>query len=230
MADYDVVVVGSGPGGYVAAIRAAQLGMKAAVVERAEVGGVCLNWGCIPTKALLRNAEVLSLFRHAADFGISVDNLTHDFGMAIDRSREVVKKLTDGVGFLLRRNKVELVEGTGVLKDRNTVAVSTDRFLSTDNVIVATGARPRDIAALPVDGKVVMVRRIQEPSIGRWAFPAGFVDLGESVGDAAAREMEVGMEDGPGVRPPGPISSEALAASRGSRTEQLRKQQKPSFF
>ena len=159
MADYDVVVVGSGPGGYVAAIRAAQLGMKAAVVERAEVGGVCLNWGCIPTKALLRNAEVLGLFRHAADFGISVDNLRHDFGMAIDRSREVVKKLTDGVGFLLRRNKVELVEGTGVLKDRNTVAVSADRSLSADNVIVATGARPRDIAALPVDGKVVITSR-----------------------------------------------------------------------
>ena len=106
MADYDVLVLGSGPGGYVAGIRAGQLGMKAVVIERSEVGGVCLNWGCIPSKALLRNAEVLSLFQHASDFGISVDNLRYDFGKAIDRSREVVKRLTTGISYLLKKNQM----------------------------------------------------------------------------------------------------------------------------
>jgi dihydrolipoamide dehydrogenase len=160
LSDYELVVLGSGPGGYVAAIRAGQLGMRTAVVERAEVGGICLNWGCIPSKVLLRNAEVLGLFQHAADFGISVDNLRYDFGVAIDRSREVVKQLTSGVGFLLKKNKVEYIEGTGVLKDRNTVEVeSGGRTLTTDNVIIATGARVRELPALPIDGQVVMTSR-----------------------------------------------------------------------
>ena len=160
MSDYELVVLGSGPGGYVAAIRAAQLGMRTAVVERAEVGGICLNWGCIPSKALLRNAEVLSLFQHAADFGISVDNLRYDFGAAIDRSREVVKRLTGGVAFLLKKNKVDYIEGAGVLKDRNTVEVENGgRTLSTENIIIATGATVRELPALPIDGQVVMSSR-----------------------------------------------------------------------
>ena len=160
MPDYDVVVLGSGPGGYVAAIRAGQLGMKTAVVERDEIGGVCLNWGCIPSKALLRNADVLGLFQRAGEFGISVDNIQYDFSKAIDRSREVVGRLTRGVGFLLKKNKVEHVEGVGVLKDRNTVAIEdTDRTLSTANVIIATGARFRELPALPVDGQVVITSR-----------------------------------------------------------------------
>ena len=159
MPDYDIVVVGSGPGGYVAAIRAGQLGLRTAVVERADVGGVCLNWGCIPSKALLRNAEVLSLFRHADDFGISVDNLRYDFGKAVDRSRKVVEKLTRGVSFLLKKNGVEYVEGRGKLKDRNVVEVDSGRTLTTDNVIVATGARMRELPTLPVDGRVVITSR-----------------------------------------------------------------------
>ena len=160
MPDYDVVVLGSGPGGYVAAIRAGQLGLKPAVVEADEIGGICLNWGCIPSKALLRNAEVLSLFQHAEDFGISVDNLQYDFGKAIDRSREVVKRLTTGVGFLLKKNKAEHVEGMGVLKDRNTVEIGGGtRTLTTENVVLATGARIRPIPSLPVDGKVVITSR-----------------------------------------------------------------------
>ena len=160
MPDYDVVVLGSGPGGYVAAIRAGQLGLKTAVVEADEIGGICLNWGCIPSKALLRNAEVLSLFQHAEDFGISVDNLQYDFGKAIDRSREVVKRLTTGVGFLLKKNKAEHVEGMGVLKDRNTVEIGGGtRTLTTENVVLATGARIRPIPSLPVDGKVVITSR-----------------------------------------------------------------------
>ena len=111
MEEYDVIVIGSGPGGYVAAIRAGQLGMKAAVVERSELGGVCLNWGCIPSKALLKNAEVLNYVQHADDYGITVDNYDADFGKAIDRSRKVVKKLTDGIGFLLKKNNVDVFEG-----------------------------------------------------------------------------------------------------------------------
>ena len=106
MADFDVVIVGAGPGGYVAAIRAAQLGLNTAIVEKESVGGVCLNWGCIPSKSLLRNAEVLNLVNNAEEFGITFDNLTFDFSKAIDRSREVVEKLTTGVQYLLNKNGV----------------------------------------------------------------------------------------------------------------------------
>lgn len=160
MADYDLVVLGAGPGGYVAAIRAGQLGMKTAVVERDNVGGICLNWGCIPSKALLRNAEVVRLMRHAADFGISFDNPRYDFGAAIDRSRQVVKRLTGGVGFLLKKNGVEQVKGTGVLQDRNTISVKeSGQTLSARNVIIATGARGRALPNVPIDGKVVITSR-----------------------------------------------------------------------
>ena len=141
MAEYDVVVVGSGVGGYVAAIRAAQLGMNTAVVERSELGGTCLNWGCIPSKALLRNAEVVSLLNHADEFGIVFDNVRVDFGKAIDRSRRVVKRLTDGVSFLLKKNNVTVYEGYGTLKDASTVEVQrAGETLSAKNIIIATGA------------------------------------------------------------------------------------------
>jgi len=160
LADYDVVVIGGGPGGYVAAIRAGQLNMKTALMEKEEVGGVCLNWGCIPSKALLRNAEVLSLLNHAEDYGITVGDIQPDFGKAIDRSRKVVEKLTSGVASLLKKNKVEYIEGTGVLEDRNTVAVrEADRTLITGNIVIATGARSRQLESLPVDGKVVITSR-----------------------------------------------------------------------
>ena len=160
MPDYDVVVVGSGPGGYVAAIRAGQLGMETAVVEQGVVGGVCLNWGCIPSKALLRSAEVLSLFRRADEFGISVDNLQYDFGKAVDRSRKIVRHLTRGVSYLLKKNHVEYIEGVGILKDKNTVQVGDNgRTLTANNVIIATGAKLRRLPALPVDGRVVITSR-----------------------------------------------------------------------
>ncbi len=159
MADYDLVVLGSGPGGYVAAIRAAQLGLKTAIVERDALGGVCLNWGCIPSKALLRNAEVLGLVRHADDFGISFDNLTYDFGVAVDRSRRVVKRLTTGIGALLRKNQVEHIEGTGVFKDSSTLQIEGGGTLSANNVIIATGARERTIPSLPVDRETVITSR-----------------------------------------------------------------------
>ena len=160
MADFDLVVMGSRPGGYVAAIRAAQLGMKTAIVERSEVGGVCLNWGCIPSKALIRNAEVVGLFKHAEEFGITADNIEFDFSKAVRRSREVVKKLTSGVRFLLDKNGVEIVSGSGVLLDPGTVDIQNkDRKLTADKVIVATGARPRAIPSLPIDGEIVIGSR-----------------------------------------------------------------------
>ncbi len=160
MAEYDVLVLGSGPGGYVAAIRAGQLGMKTAVVERDALGGICLNWGCIPSKALLRNAEVLSIIRHADQYGIGVGDVSPDFGKAIDRSRSVVGRLTRGVGSLLRKNKVDHIQGTGVLQDANTVRINEDgSVVSADHIIVATGASQRDIPGLPIDHETVITSR-----------------------------------------------------------------------
>ncbi len=159
-AEYDVVVVGAGPGGYVAAIRAGQLGLKTAVVEADEVGGVCLNWGCIPSKSLLRNAEVLSLFKRASEFGISYDNLRYDFGTAISRSRTVVRRLTNGVKSLLKKNKVDLINGFARLEDASTIAVDGDaRTITAKNIIVATGTRPRPVPGLEIDGDVVISSR-----------------------------------------------------------------------
>ena len=158
--DFDVAVIGGGPGGYVAAIRAGQLGLRTALVEQDELGGICLNWGCIPSKALLKNAEVLSLFRRSEEFGISVDNLRYDFGKAIDRSRGVVRRLTAGVASLLRKNKVEHVKGRGRLSDAHTVAVDDgSRSFTAANVIVATGARPRPVPGLEVDGDTIIGSR-----------------------------------------------------------------------
>lgn len=160
--DYEVVIIGGGPGGYVAAIRASQLGLKTAIVEHDEVGGVCLNWGCIPSKALLRNAEVLTLFQRAEEFGISFDNLRYDFGAAISRSRTVVKRLTSGVESLLEKNKVNHIKGYARLRDAHTVEVELggDSWtLTATNVIVATGARGRAVPGLKVDGETVITSR-----------------------------------------------------------------------
>ncbi|MDE2861774.1 MAG: dihydrolipoyl dehydrogenase [Chloroflexota bacterium] len=158
--DFDVAVIGGGPGGYVAAIRAGQLGLRAALVEEAELGGICLNWGCIPSKALLKNAEVLSLFHRAEEFGITVDNLQYDFGKAIDRSRGVVRRLTAGVGMLLRKNKVEHVKGRGRLSDAHSVVVDGgERSFTAANVIIATGARPRPLPGLEMDGDTIIGSR-----------------------------------------------------------------------
>lgn len=160
MADYDVVVIGAGPGGYVAAIRAAQLGMSTAVIEDDNVGGVCLNWGCIPSKSLLRNAEVLELVKNAGDYGISVGEIDYDYGKAIDRSRQVVRRLTGGVGSLLRKNGVEHISGRATLSSANAIAIDgSERAISADNVIIATGARARHIPGIPVDGETVLTSR-----------------------------------------------------------------------
>ena len=158
--EYDLVVIGAGPGGYVAAIRAAQLGLKTVIVERDALGGVCLNWGCIPSKALLRNAEIVSYFNRAEEFGLKFENFSADFTAAIDRSRKVVDRNVRGVSYLLRKNEVEHITGEAVLKGNGVVEVSPDgQRLQARNIIIATGARPRSIPPLPVDGDKVITSK-----------------------------------------------------------------------
>ena len=159
MASYDVLVIGAGPGGYVAAIRAAQLGMRVAIVEREAVGGVCLNWGCIPSKALLRNAEVLSLVNHADRFGISITgSVAPDYSAAVSRSRKVVDRLTRGVTGLLKRNGVDVLKGSASFASANTIVVDGQQ-VDAKRVIVATGARPRTLPGFDVDGELVVTYR-----------------------------------------------------------------------
>ena len=158
--DYDLLVVGAGPGGYVCAIRAAQLGMRVAVVEREELGGVCLNWGCIPSKTLLKNAEYISILSKGEELGFSFDNLRIDYSKAYERSRNVVERQIRGVSYLLRKNSVEHVQGDAVLRDAHTIEVAPEgRVLRGRNVVLATGARPRSIPSLPIDGETVITSR-----------------------------------------------------------------------
>jgi dihydrolipoamide dehydrogenase len=159
----DVTIIGAGPGGYVAAIRAAQLGLKVALVEKEYLGGVCLNWGCIPTKALLRNAEVVSLLGRGKEFGFTVEGFQADFGAAVDRSRKVSERLVKGIGALMRKNEVDVIDGTGVLKSPTSVEVALNtggtRTLETQNVVVATGGRARAIPGIDIDGERVLSYR-----------------------------------------------------------------------
>jgi len=158
--NYDLVVIGSGPGGYVAAIRAGQLGLKTAIIEKEELGGVCLNWGCIPSKSLLKNAEILSYFKRADEFGLKMDNFRADYSVAIDRSRKVVDRNTKGVAFLLDKNKVDHIQGTAKIVGSGKVEVAPDgNVIEAKNIIVATGARPRSIPPLPIDGEKVITSR-----------------------------------------------------------------------
>ena len=160
MAEYDMVIIGAGPGGYVAAIRAAQLGMKTVVVERDELGGTCLNWGCIPSKALIRNAEVVNLFNRAESWGVEVGSVNADFGVAVDRSRQVVKRMTLGVGYLLKKNNIDLIKGQAVIQSPTEIAVEgAEENLTAKTITLATGARPRSIPSLPIDGTLVMTSR-----------------------------------------------------------------------
>ena len=157
MTEYDIAIVGGGPGGYVAAIRAAQLGQKVALVEKERVGGLCLNWGCIPSKALLWNAEVVELMRDAETYGISFDNLRLDMGKAIDRSRQIVDQMVKGVEFLLAKNKVDVINGEAAFETPRRLRVTgRDEPLDAKNVIIATGARPRTIPGLETDGEVII--------------------------------------------------------------------------
>ena len=158
--NYDLIVIGSGPGGYVAAIRASQLGMKVAIVEKAEIGGVCLNWGCIPTKALLKSAQVFEYTQHAADYGINVKESSVDFNAVVDRSRGVADGMSKGVQFLMRKNKIEVINGYGKVKPGKKVTVHTvdgfDVELTAKNIIIATGGRSKVLPGLEQDGEKVI--------------------------------------------------------------------------
>ncbi|MDE5944228.1 MAG: FAD-dependent oxidoreductase, partial [Rikenella sp.] len=163
---YDVMVIGSGPGGYAAAIRCAQLGLRTAVVERAELGGTCLNWGCIPTKALLKSAEVYRYASHAAEYGVDIAEgaVRPDLAAMVARSRGVAEQMSKGIDFLLKKNKVDVLVGTGSLTDvPHTVAVTAeDRTTATyeaRHIILATGARPREFPSIPVDGRRILTSR-----------------------------------------------------------------------
>jgi dihydrolipoamide dehydrogenase len=159
MNTFDLVVIGAGPGGYVAAIRAAQLGLKTAVVEKEHLGGICLNWGCIPTKALLRSAEVYHLMHHLDEYGLSASDLKFDLKKIVERSRKVSSQLAQGVKHLLKKNKITVFDGNGSLKDSKTVAVKgfdeKTTQLTAKNIILATGARPRILPGLTPDGKYI---------------------------------------------------------------------------
>ena len=159
MSQTDLIIIGGGPGGYVAAIRAAQLGMKVTVVEREHMGGICLNWGCIPTKALLRSSEVFSLIKHADAFGISVKEATFDLKKIVERSRGVAGQLSAGVKHLMKKNKVEVVDGTARLLGKGKVEVTKDgkkvADLAAKNIIIATGARARALPGMEADGRLV---------------------------------------------------------------------------
>ncbi len=157
---YDVIVVGSGPGGYVTAIRASQLGLKTAVVERESLGGICLNWGCIPTKALLKSAQVFEYIEHAEDYGIKVGNHKADFGGMVKRSREVANGMSNGIQFLMKKNKIDVLSGTGKVKPGKKVDVTDDKGKTTEysakHIVIATGARSRQLPNLQQDGKKII--------------------------------------------------------------------------
>ncbi|MAE87684.1 MAG: dihydrolipoyl dehydrogenase [Flammeovirgaceae bacterium] len=157
---YDLIVIGSGPGGYVAAIRASQLGMKVAVVEKAELGGICLNWGCIPTKALLKSAQVFEYISHAKDYGIDVKDASVDFSGMVKRSRDVAGGMSKGIQFLFKKNKIEVINGFGKLQKGKKVEVTDEAGKKTvydaNNIIVATGGRSRELPTMPIDGKKII--------------------------------------------------------------------------
>lgn len=157
---YDVIVLGSGPGGYPAAIRSSQLGKKVAIVEKESLGGVCLNWGCIPTKALLKSAQVYEYAKHAADYGINISNPTHNFDGVIKRSRGVADKMSKGVQFLMKKNKIDVIMGYGKLlapgKLEVTATDGSKKTIEAKNIIIATGGRARELPSMPIDGKKII--------------------------------------------------------------------------
>lgn len=160
---YDVIVLGSGPGGYPAAIRASQLGKKVAIIEKESLGGICLNWGCIPTKALLKSAQVFDYVKHASSYGLKISDPTADFPAVIGRSRGVADKMSKGVQFLMRKNKIEVIMGTGRLLAANklevTAADGSKQTLEAKNIVIATGGRARELPTMPIDGKKIIEYR-----------------------------------------------------------------------
>jgi dihydrolipoamide dehydrogenase len=155
---YDMIVIGAGPGGYVAAIRGAQLGLKVAIIEREHMGGICLNWGCIPTKAMLRSSEVFHLMHRASEFGLSAENISYDLQAVVKRSRGIAAQLNAGIGHLLKKNKIDAIMGTATLTSKNKVSVKTEKGtqeMQGKNIILATGARARELPGLEADGDLV---------------------------------------------------------------------------
>jgi dihydrolipoamide dehydrogenase len=192
---YDVIVLGSGPGGYPAAIRASQLGFKVAIIEKESLGGVCLNWGCIPTKALLKSAQVYEYLKHSADYGIQSENVKHDFGAVIRRSRGVADKMSKGVQFLMKKNKIDVVMGYGKVAGKGRVEVTaadgSKQVVEGKYIIIATGARSRQLPAMPIDGKKIIGYREamvlpQQPTsmivVGSGAIGVEFADFYNSMG------------------------------------------------
>ena len=155
MSKYDIIVLGSGPGGYVTAIRASQLGFKTAIVEKESLGGVCLNWGCIPTKALLKSAQVFEYLKHAGDYGLTVKDFDKDFDAVVKRSRGVADGMSKGIEFLMKKNKIDVISGYGTLKPGKKIEVDGTEY-SANNIIIATGARSRELPSLPQDGEKVI--------------------------------------------------------------------------
>jgi len=160
MSKYDVIVLGSGPGGYVTAIRASQLGLKTAIIEKESLGGVCLNWGCIPTKALIKSADVFNYLNHAADYGLKADNVDKDFTAVVKRSRDVADGMSKGVQFLLKKNKIDVIMGYGTIKKGKKIEVKAEdgstSTVEADHIIIATGSKSRVLPNLPQDGKKVI--------------------------------------------------------------------------
>ncbi len=159
MENYDVVILGSGPGGYVTAIRSSQLGFKTAIIEKESLGGICLNWGCIPTKALLKSAEVFEYLNHAENYGIEVGNFSKNFNKVIKRSRDVASTMSKGVNFLMKKNKIKVYTGFGKINPDKSISISSENDvskISATNIIIATGARSRDISSLPKDGEKII--------------------------------------------------------------------------
>ncbi|MFC0345348.1 dihydrolipoyl dehydrogenase [Epilithonimonas hispanica] len=194
--NYDIIVIGSGPGGYVTAIRAAQLGFKTAIIEKENLGGICLNWGCIPTKALLKSAHVFNYLKHAEDYGLNkVENPGFDFTKVIQRSRGVASKMSGGISFLMKKNKIDVIMGTATVKAGKKVTVVDADGKSTEysgtNIIIATGARSRELPNLPQDGKKVIGYRQalslpEQPKsmivVGSGAIGIEFADFYNSMG------------------------------------------------
>ena len=156
---YDVLIIGSGPGGYVAAIRASQLKLKTAIIERDSLGGICLNWGCIPTKALLKSAELFEEFKHAKEYGLKVENVDADFPQIIRRSRKVAQINSKGVEFLMKKNTIDVIKGTAQFKKAGLIEVDDGNKKSeiqANHIIIATGGRPRSIPGIEIDRKIVL--------------------------------------------------------------------------
>lgn len=192
---YDVIVLGSGPGGYPAAIRASQLGFKVAIVEKESLGGVCLNWGCIPTKALLKSAQVYDYMKHSADYGIQASGVQHDFGAVVKRSRGVADKMSKGVQFLMKKNKIDVIMGYGKVAGKGKLEVAaadgSKQIVEAKYIILATGARSRQLPAMPIDGKKIIGYREamvlpQQPAsmivVGSGAIGVEFADFYNSMG------------------------------------------------